>query len=330
MLLVSGDIARDRLFYEELATTSGRPVLMNVVQAFDDRPHIHRNTLAWLRSCYERGIRVIGQGLTTDAGFTFSFEDWNLFDDIDAWCEATTGSQEERLAKLADPKRRAALRENLPRTATGPLPDIIIARPKLDKNWKWKDHSLALAGEAMGKHPVDVMLDMAVEENLGTEFFAAPPNKSLEHLKEIVDDPYVLFGVSDGGAHTKFLTAGRYPTETICKIVREHGMLSLEDAHWRLSALPAQVAGFRGRGTITPGAPADLIVYDYENLRVTEPEIVHDLPGDEWRRIQKARGYKYVLVNGQVTIEDDQQTDTYSGMLLRHGDGLDDKPRRVA
>ena len=41
----------------------------------------------------------------------------------------------------------------------------------------------------------------------------------------IVDDPYVLFGVSDGGAHTKFLTAGRYPTETLCKVVRQHGMI---------------------------------------------------------------------------------------------------------
>ena len=62
-----------------------------------------------------------------------------------------------------------------------------------------------------------------------------PPNCKIEYLKEIVDDPYVLFGVSDGGAHTKFLTAGRYPTETINKIVKEHQMISLEQAHWRLS-----------------------------------------------------------------------------------------------
>ena len=48
-------------------------------------------------------------------------------------------------------------------------------------------------------------------------------------------------------------------------------------------------------------------------------EIAHDLPGGEWRRVQKASGYKYVLVNGEVTIKDDQQTDTYSGELLRHG-----------
>ena len=321
MLLISGDNAKDQAFYEEMAAISGRPMIMNVVQAFDHRPEIHRRTLEWLQSCRERGIRVVGQGLTTDAGFTFTFENWNLFDDSEAWREATTGTFEERKQKLSDPARRQAMKDQMPQTATGPLVDIVIVGPKLEKNKQWEDHTLALAGQKMGKHPVDVMLDMAVEEELETEFFAAPPNGKLEYLKEIVDDPYVLFGVSDGGAHTKFLTAGRFPTETICKIVRDNGMITLEEAHWRLSALPAQFAGFTGRGTLTIGAPADIICYDYENLEVLRDEIVHDLPGGEWRRIQKAKGYRYVLVNGEVTIKDDEQTETYSGRLLRHGGG---------
>ena len=321
MLLVSGDNRRDRAFYEEMAELSGRPMLMNVVQAFDHRPDIHRRVLAWLESCRARGVRVIGQGLTTDAGFNFTFEDWNLFDDSEPWCEATTGSREERKRKLADPARRPALREHLPITATGPLPDIVIVGPKLEKNARWEDHTLAIAGEKMGKHPVDVMLDMAVEEDLATEFFAAPPNGDLGHLREIVDNPWVLFGVSDGGAHTKFLTAGRYPTETLCKIVREHEMISPEEAHWRLSALPAMVAGFEGRGVLRKGAPADVVVYDYERLRVLPAEVVHDLPGGEWRRVQRAEGYRCVLVNGEVTIRDDEETGACSGRLLRHGDG---------
>ncbi len=321
MLLVSGDNRRDQAFYEEMAEISGRPMIMNVVQAFDHRPEIHRRVLDWLRSCRERGIRVVGQGLTTDAGFAFTFVDWNLFDDSEAWREATTGSRAERKAKLADPARRPALKEQMPITATGPLPGIVITGPKLEKNQPWLDHTLALAGEKMGKHPVDVMLDIAVEEDLETEFFAAPPNGKIEHLKEIVDDPYVLFGVSDGGAHTKFLTAGRYPTETLCKVVREHGMISLEEAHWRLSALPAQVAGFQDRGVLQKGAPADIIAYDFDTLRVCEEEIVHDLPAGEWRRIQRASGYRFVLVNGEVTIADDEPTETYSGQLLRHGRG---------
>ena len=319
MLLVSGDNRRDRAFYEEMAELSGRPMLMNVVQAFDHRPDIHRRVLAWLESCRERGVRVIGQGLTTDAGFNFTFEDWNLFDDSEPWCEATTGSREERKRKLADPARRPALRDHLPITATGPLPDIVIVGPKLEKNARWEDHTLAIAGEKMGKHPVDVMLDMAVEEDLATEFFAAPPNGDVGHLREIVANPYVLFGVSDGGAHTKFLTAGRYPTETLCKIVREHEMSSLEEAHWRLSALPAMVAGFEGRGVLRKGAPADVVVYDYEGLKVLPAEVAHDLPGGEWRRIQRAEGYRYVLVNGEVTIRDDRETGASPGRLLRHG-----------
>ena len=321
MLLVSGDNRRDRAFYEEMAELSGRPMLMNVVQAFDHRPEIHRRVLAWLESCRARGIRVIGQGLTTDAGFNFTFEDWNLFDDSEPWCEATTGTREERKRKLADPARRQALKDHMPITATGPLSDIVIVGPKLEKNARFEDHTLAIAGEEMGKHPVDVMLDMAVEEDLATEFFAAPPNGDIGHLREIVDNPYVLFGVSDGGAHTKFLTAGRYPTETLCKIVRAHGMLSLEEAHWRLSALPAMVAGFEGRGVLRKGAPADIVVYDYERLKVLPAEVTHDLPGGEWRRVQRAEGYRYVLVNGEVTIRDDRETGACSGRLLRHGDG---------
>ena len=231
-------------------------------------PPAHPSPRAGLaRSCRERGIRVVGQGLTTDAGFTFTFEDWNLFDDSQAWCDATTGTREERLAKLADPARRAALRDNLPITATGPLPQIAIVGPKLDKNKKWLDYTLAHAGEKMGKHPVDVMLDMAVEEDLKTEFFAAPPNGKIEYLKELVDDPYVLFGVSDGGAHTKFLTAGRYPTETLCKVVREHKMLSLEDVHWRLSAL----AG-RGRGLPRPRRAEEGRAGRHRDLRLRRAE----------------------------------------------------------
>ena len=104
--------------------------------------------------------------------------------------------------------------------------------------------TLSLAGQKMGKHPVDVMLDMAVEENLETEFFAAPPNGSIEYLKELVDDPYILFGVSDGGAHTKFLTAGRYPTETICKVVRQHGMLMLGPILLLAGFLAAVTSGY--------------------------------------------------------------------------------------
>jgi len=328
--MVTGDPKADQAHMEELANVSGRPLVFNVVQAQDTMPHIHRKVIAWLERCRANGTRVYGQGLTTDAGFAFTFVDWNLFDECPAWREATIGTREERLAKLADPERRPALREQVPGFVLGPFENIVVTGPVAPESQQWLDHTIGLIAEKANKHPVDAMLDIVVADGLDTEFFSMPPNLRLDYLKEIVDNPYILFGVSDGGAHTKFLTAGRYPTETIVKIVREHGMISLEDAHWRLSSLPAQLAGCNDRGTLTVGSPADIIVYDYENLSITPPEVVHDMPGNEWRRVQRAKGYRYILINGEVTIENDEQTDVFSGELLRHGRGRARTPTAIA
>ena len=319
MTLTTDDLKHDRAHLEDIASISGRPLLYNVVQAFEDKPHVHRNALNWLSRCRERGIPVYGQGLTTDAGFTFTFEDWNLYDDSAPWCEATTGTFDDRLRKLGDPERRQALRDNLPRVASAPLASVTVLSPKSAGTMRFKEMSVGQIAEMEGKNIVDAMLDIAVADRLETVFYAASPQGDSGLLDEIIADPYVLFGVSDGGAHTKFLTAGRYPTETLAVHVREKELISLEEAHWRLSALPASLAGFRERGTLRVGGPADVIVYDYGVLESLPSEVVHDLPGGEWRRVQRARGYRYVLVNGQVTIENDAPTDTHSGALLRHG-----------
>jgi N-acyl-D-aspartate/D-glutamate deacylase len=305
-------------FYERLADISGRPILYNVVTVFDNDPAVHRKTLAWLKSCRERGLRVYGQAVTTDAGFSFTFEDWNLFDEADAWAEATTGTLEERLAKLSDPARRPGLRDARVFITTNSLADIVVLGPRTDETKRWANHTVGDVAAATGKHVVDAMLDIAVADRLKTAFYTNPPNVSLEYLQELLDYEWAIPGVSDGGAHTKFLTAGRYPTELLAKAVRDHEMLSLEAAHWRLSALPAHCAGFTGRGTLVEGAAADIVAYDFENLSMTPVEVVHDLPGGEWRRVQRGLGYRYVLVNGEVTIEDDKETGAASGRLLRH------------
>lgn len=134
-------------------------------------------------------------------------------------------------------------------------------------------------------------------------------------------DPYVIAGVSDGGAHTKFFTGGSYTTDFLTWLVRDAGKISLEEAHYHLSYLPAQAAGFIDRGFLRESAPADVVVYDLQALkRVPEWdfEIVRDFPADEWRRIQRADGYRWTIVNGQVTFEDGKCTGATPGVLLRN------------
>lgn len=321
--LATADGGHDFAHIEALADVSGRPIIYNVVQSFVGVPEAHRVLLAWLASCRERGLRVYGQGVTTTAAFTFTFEDWNLFDDSAAWAEATVGTPGERKRKLADPERRAHLRDYRSGIVTVPIPDIVVLECATPETKPFENLTVAEVAERTGKHPVDAMLDIAVADDLRTVFYAEPANLNRDALREIVECPWVIPGVSDGGAHTKFFTGGRYPTEFLSRIVREEQMCSLEHAHWRLSALPAHCAGFRDRGTLVEGAPADVVVYDLDRLASLPTEVAHDVPGGEWRRIQRARGYRYILVNGEVTLEDDRETGVHAGRLLRHGAGVD-------
>src|SRR3954447_13717961 len=266
--LTTDDIRHDLAHLEEIAVLSGRPVLYNVVQAFESRPHVHRKAIEWLERCRHRGIPVYGQGVTTDAGFTFTFEDWNLYDDSETWMEATTGTLEERLHKLADPARRQGLKDHPPYVATAPIGTVTVLAPKSPETQRYAEMSVQQVADITGQHPVDAMLDIAVADRLQTEFYVAPPQGSSDLLREIVQYPHMLFGVSDGGAHTKFLTAGRYPTETLAQQVRDNGWITYEEAHRRLSGLPAQLAGFHDRGLLRIDGPADVVVYDPGALTV--------------------------------------------------------------
>ena len=198
----------------------------------------------------------------------FTLENWNLFDECQAWCDATTGTIAERKAKLADPvAARGVQSQPLPLVITSEFDQIFVVQIERDDLKEYEGLTLRESAERTGKHPVDAMLDLAVADDLRTEFDVPGPNQNMDYMKEMLDYPYLIPGVSDGGAHTKFFTGGQYPTEFLSWLVRDHTMLSLEDAHWRLSALPAFCAVFSDRGLLREGAPADVVVYDFDRLR---------------------------------------------------------------
>ena len=173
-----------------------------------------------------------------------------------------------------------------------------------------------------GKHVIDALLDMVVEDDLSTEFFAAIQGRDVaQYTAEVLDSNHIVAGVSDGGAHVKFLTNGSYPTDMITWLVRDEKVITLEDAHYKLSYLPAHFGGFKDRGAIREGAPADIVVYDLDKLEVLPSEVAEDLPGGEWRRIQKSKGYNWIMVNGEITFEEGEPTGAMPGRLLRNGRG---------
>ena len=330
----TGDIKSDLAFEAELARVSGRPILHNVIAPNAQRPESHTKSLNWLAECNARGERIFGQAFTIRSAFAYTLEDWNLYDSSPAWNYATTGTVEEKKAKFADPDVRRRLKEEMDdaieklgqtQAIGGSIEKVMIqhleAEPELEE---YVGLTLAEVGERMGKHPIDAMLDLALATDLKAEFLTEVGNTNPDHMAEIIESPYTIPGVSDGGAHTKFLTAGSYPTDFLMWMVRDTGKVTLEEAHYRLSYLPARAAGFHDRGMLTEGAPADVVVYDLDALKLDpefQGEVVHDFPGGEWRRIQRPHGYRWILVNGEVTMENGSETGATPGKLLRHGRG---------
>ncbi len=319
---------KDQKFVEELARRSGRPILFNALLASDEKgvEDIHIGGMKWIDSCFERGLRIFGQAVTVRAPFVFTLEEWNLYDSNPAWSKATTGTLEEKMVKLADPKIREEMKaeeQDLVTTGVGgPIEGVWIeATPDHPELEKYIGKTLGEIAEEEGKHHIDVMLDIGVAGDLKVRF-RTPEIASTDPKKvgELARNQHIIPGVSDGGAHTKFFTGGSFTTDFLTWLVRDNRELTLEQAHYRLSYLPAQAAGFTDRGFLREGAPADIVIYDLENLkRVPEVdyEIVRDFPADEWRRVQRAEGYRWIMVNGKVTFKDGECTGAIPGQLLR-------------
>ena len=317
-----------KLFFEKLAGISGRPVIYQQVQPLASDAEKHRHRIRWLEDCTRRGLRIYGQGATTRAGRELTFEDWNLFDMSPAWREVTLGTPTERKGKMQNQDNRRRLREewdagdrpgaNLVASVEG-LMVAVVANRDLEKYQGLRVREIAYRE---GKHVIDALLDIVVADDLRTEFWVRRDRHNPQFTAEVINSPYVTAGVSDGGAHVKFSSDGNYPTDLLIWMVRDEGLVSLEEAHYTLSYLPAFFGGFRDRGFLREGAPADIVVYDLDRLELGPVEVAHDFPGGEWRRVQREKGgYRWILVNGQITFENGQATGALPGRFLRHGRG---------
>jgi N-acyl-D-amino-acid deacylase len=323
--ILGGDMRRMdgvvRPHIEKVAAMSGRPVIVGGAGDFDPQ---------WLKACREKGLRVFCQSDTVGLAETYLSTNLadapNLFDLSLNWCHATVGSVEEVKEKLADKDLRAKLRADLPLLGilVGDIGDWVLIRGQTPATAKFDESPLRFVAERMNiPDLLDAFCEINIADDLktlwGFGIKGGSNPRNIEKHRLIAADPYTIPGISDGGAHTKYSTSGNYGTRYLMTYVREHGWHSLEEAHWRLSALPASGAGFKDRGTLVEGAPADIVVYDFQKLGITPRETVHDFPANEWRVVDRSIGYHAVLVNGERTIEDDEPLNVHSGRLLRHG-----------
>lgn len=268
-------------------------------------PEIVPRALDRVRLQVAHGARVVPQMQTRPIDVTFEFDmPTSVFSTRPTWWATILKPAAETLRDFRDPAIRRQLVEEAynamhPIAMEVHFPEFIVSRCHLPHNRALEGRSLADIAADRGCDPVELMLDLAVEEELKTCFSAvAVGHNNLERIAGPIADPLVQVGAADGGAHvTRFATYGD-TGYLFSRFVREAGAMSLEQAVYKLTGQVADNWGLADRGRIRPGLAADLVLFDPETID-RGPEIaVEDLPAAGYRYIRRASGVEQVFVNG--------------------------------
>lgn len=311
-----------------MAEASGRTTSITVEQQ-DARPDWWRQLLDGITAAQAAGLDMRGQvppratgvlmGLTATLNpFLFSPTYRSLADlDLD-----------ERVERMREPEVRAAiLVDDVPEL--GLVTEIVTSWHKMFRLGEVPDYepapedSFAGIAEREGRAAADVAYDALLDDGgralIYHPLFNYLPG-DLSYVREMMDHPHTVMGLSDGGAHCGTICDASFPTTIIQHWGRDRSRgpkFPLEDLVKKQTSETAALVGLHDRGVLAPGYKADVNVIDFERLRPCRPSIVNDLPAGGRRLVQRADGYVATIVAGKVAFRDGEPTGELNGRLIR-------------
>ena len=319
-----GADARGRIAYAaQMARRTGRPVLWQSINHSWSRPNHWQEMLANTQRVFrEDGLPIYAMTQAKPFQNRYTLLDAQCFDEFPTWKSAMFSPVEARKQMFADSAIRKKLRaEAIEDQSPSVFPrrwDVIfVDHVKLPKNKIFEHKSVQEIASAADKDGLDWFLDISLEEDLQTRFVHTNTQGDPQAVCEILKHPAVMIGQSDAGAHMGYDARFGYSTAFLGCWVRDHGIMSLEEAVNKLTFRVASVFGLSDRGLLRAGFAADIAVFDPATVNTLEPEYVQDLPAKETRMIQKAAGVPHTVVNGEVVIQDGAPTGALPGKVLR-------------
>ncbi|PYN64818.1 MAG: hypothetical protein DMD90_11405 [Candidatus Rokuibacteriota bacterium] len=309
----------DRQHLLDVARASGRPVFF---LGFD------ASARGFVEDATRGGAQLYNLLRAIPFNPRFTLKKTTFFANLDVWDVVMAKPFDEKMALLTNPEKRTELRE-MARERQRRRPgvpgrfikwqSIIVSKVALEKNRALVGRTLTELAESHGKHVADMILDLAVEERLETEFLLQSRSREEDvELAEYVKTGHAIPSQTDAGAHlnTNFCTAGE-SSYVLGEWVRERQLLTLEDAIRRFTFQPASIMGLPDRGLVREGMVADLMVFDLARIGVKEDEITRDGPNGSPRRVQRADGVHHVIVGGEMVMDHGEHTGALPGRVLR-------------
>lgn len=297
---------------------SARPITFIAMFDRDDISEAVRTSLRKAAPMIARGARPqtsplpLTREINMRNPFSFAaFPSWKrVFEDK---------SKQAQAAVYRDAAFRNQFREELKRPAAfGNWERITVHEVKNPALKEFEGRTVAELAKAQGKDGVDAFLDITLADDLDNEFTMTSFNNRVDRMAEILNNPAMLLGLGDGGAHLDMLCDSGYPSYMLGTWVREKKVLTLEEAVRRMTSDPADFFGIRDRGRLKAGLAADIAIFDPATVgSLGRPERRYDLPGGAKRMVMRSQGIEYTVVNGAVTWEDGKLTGAAAGTVLR-------------
>jgi N-acyl-D-aspartate/D-glutamate deacylase len=301
-----------------LVEASGRPVTFIALFDREDIPEAVRDTLRRAAPMIAKGARPqtsplpLTREVDMHNPFSFApFPSWKrVYEDT---------SKQAQKAVYADRAFRNQFREDLKNpTSIVDWERVTLHEARSPGLKRFEGMTIAEIARAEGKDGVDTLLDLTLADDLELEFTITTFNTRVDRMAELLNNPAVLIGLGDGGAHVDMLCDSGYPTYLLGTWVREREVLSLPEAVRRLTSDPADLFGIRDRGRLRAGLAADIAIFDPQTIGSSDRgERRYDLPGGGKRMVMPSRGVRYTIVNGVVSYADGEVVGAASGKVLR-------------
>ena len=306
----------------DLAVESGVPQTWGMFSV-RAAPDLWRPYFDLLDETAAAGGRMFAQVHSRALSSLLSFESNTPFDTWEYWSDFRQLPLAEQAAKMRNPEIKAKLIEVASREYTGPRVVGAEARPpEWDYIYPMDDMvydkpSMAELARAKGVHPVELMIDMALERDLKMFFRQPIANEDQSQVLDMMKHPRSVITFSDSGAHVSQIMDSSLQTHLLSYWVREKQAMTLEEAVKQITYNTATMWGLHDRGLIREGMAADLVVFDADTIGARMPDVVHDLPAGAKRLKQTADGILNTVVNGEILLTNNEHSGAVPGRLLR-------------
>ena len=318
---IGGLDEEDGDFLIDLALHSRLPI---IIQGLGARSKVDAPTATWentsryLDKARAEGAGVYSMLMSRPFNRRFSLkEGTSLFDGVPAFARlfSEADSVAERTAMLEDAAYRDEIRnavENPNRDpekgSTLPPPHfgmVYVYEAKSAASQKAMGRSMAELAQERGQAPMDVMIEIALEEALDVEFIWRTENDAWRQGTLVASQhPHMIIGTSDGGAHLGRDDGSEWSSYFFRYWVREWGEWELEEAVRQMTQQPAALLGLNDRGMLIPGYAADVMIFDPDEIGPGSKEFVEDFPNGEGRWSSKPVGVYATIVNGVPIVLD--------------------------